>query len=86
MQNIKYFLEVKPGLYKIDVNSKFTKIEIKNIVETLFNVRVLKVNTLRKHHYKRSLISQLSPTPQVFKRAYVKTESKSWKLPKIVQE
>lgn len=82
MQNIKYFLEVKPGLYKIDVNSKFTKIEIKNIVETLFHVRVLKVNTLRKHHYKRSLISQLSPTPQVFKRAYVKTESKSWKLPK----
>ena len=82
MQNIKYFSEVKPGLYKIDVNSKFTKNEIKNMVETLFNVQVLKVNTLRRHHYKRSLLNQLSPAPQIFKRAFVKTEIKSWKLQK----
>ena len=80
MQNIKYFSEVKPGLYKIDVNPKFTKLEIKNMVETLFNIQVLKINTLRKHHYKRSLLNQLSPTPQVFKRAFVKTELKNWKL------
>ena len=86
MQNIKYFLEIKPGLYKVDVNSKFTKVEIKNMIETLFHVRVLKVNTLRKHHYKRSLISQLSPPPQILKRAYVKTELKDWRLPKIASE
>ena len=83
MQHIKYFSEVKPGLYKIDVNAKFTKTEIKNIVETLFNLRVLKINTLRKHRYKRSLISQSSPAPQILKRAFVTTEIKDWKLAKI---
>ena len=82
MQNIKYFSEVKPGLYKIDVNSRFTKIEIKNMVEKLFNIKVLKVNTLRQHHYKRSLLNQLSPPPQIFKRAFIKTEIKNWKLSK----
>ena len=82
MQNIKYFELVKPGLYKLDVNSKFTKIEIKNMVETLFNVQVLKVNTLRRYHYKRSLLNQSSPGPQTYKRAFVKTEAKNWKLQK----
>ena len=83
MQNIKYVSEIKPGLYKIDVNPKFTKTEIKNMVETLFNVQVLKINTLRRHQYKRSLLNQTSPPPQLFKRAFVKTELKDWKLPKI---
>ena len=83
MQNVKYFSEVKPNLYKMDVNSKFTKLEIKNMVETLFHVRVLKINTLRKHYYKRSLLSQSSSAPQIFKRAYVKTEAKNLKLSKV---
>ena len=82
MQNIKYLSKIKPEIYKIDVNPKFTKIEIKNMVERLFNVQVLKVNTSRRRHYKRSLLNQLSPPAQIFKRAFVKTESKNWKLSK----
>ena len=86
MQNIKFISENKSNsynFYKIDVNSKFTKTEIKNMIETLFNVQVLKVNTLRRHRYKRSLMNQLSPAPQTLKRVFVKTGLQKWKLSKI---
>ena len=34
------------GKYTFEVNRKATKIDIKNAVEKLFNVKVLKVNTM----------------------------------------
>lgn len=38
--------ELQAGKYTFKVNKKATKIEIKNVVEKLFEVKVLKVNTM----------------------------------------
>ena len=38
--------ELQAGKYTFKVNKKATKIEIKNAVEKLFEVKVLKVNTM----------------------------------------
>lgn len=38
--------ELQAGKYTFKVNNKATKIEIKNAVEKLFEVKVLKVNTM----------------------------------------
>ena len=38
--------ELQAGKYTLKVNKKATKIEIKNAVEKLFEVKVLKVNTM----------------------------------------
>ena len=38
--------ELQQGKYTFEVNKKATKIEIKNAVEKLFEVKVLKVNTM----------------------------------------
>ena len=40
--------ELQAGKYTFKVNKKATKIEIKNAVEKLFEVKVLKVNTKKK--------------------------------------
>ncbi len=41
------YSQVANGKYTFEVNVNSTKVEIKNAVEELFNVKVLKVNTLR---------------------------------------
>ena len=45
--------EAAAGKYTFEVDIKATKIDIKNAVEKLFNVKVLKVNTLRYDGKKR---------------------------------
>jgi large subunit ribosomal protein L23 len=40
-------LEIANGKYTFEVNTNSTKIEIKEAVEKLFKVKVLKVNTMR---------------------------------------
>ena len=41
------------GKYTFEVNRKATKIDIKNAVEKLFNVKVLKVNTMKVNGKKK---------------------------------
>ncbi len=43
----KSYANIANGKYTFEVNLNSTKVEIKNAVEELFNVKVLKVNTLR---------------------------------------
>lgn len=42
----KSSMEIQNGKYTFEVNKKATKIEIANAVEKLFEVKVLKVNTM----------------------------------------
>ncbi|MDR0286512.1 MAG: 50S ribosomal protein L23 [Clostridiales bacterium] len=46
--------DVGDGKYTFAVNLKATKIEIKQAVEKIFNVKVLSVNTMRRKGKKRS--------------------------------
>lgn len=39
-------MEMQAGKYTFEVNKKATKVDIKRAVEKLFNVKVLKVNTI----------------------------------------
>ena len=41
--------ELQIGKYTFEVNKKATKIDIKNAVEKLFEVKVLNVNSWKKH-------------------------------------
>ena len=43
----KSYMEMANGKYTFQTKIDATKIDIKNAVETLFNVKVLKVNTMR---------------------------------------
>ena len=43
----KSYMEMASGKYTFQTKIDATKIDIKNAVETLFNVKVLKVNTMR---------------------------------------
>lgn len=43
----KSYMEMASGKYTFKTKIDATKIDIKNAVETLFNVKVLKVNTMR---------------------------------------
>lgn len=43
----KSYSEMASGKYTFETRIDATKIDIKNAVETLFNVKVLKVNTMR---------------------------------------
>ena len=43
----KTYSNIAEGKYTFEVNVNATKVEIKNAVEELFNVKVLKVNTMR---------------------------------------
>lgn len=43
----KTYSQIADGKYTFEVTINSTKVEIKNAVEELFNVKVLKVNTLR---------------------------------------
>lgn len=43
----KSYSQIAEGKYTFEVAINSTKVEIKNAVEELFNVKVLKVNTLR---------------------------------------
>ena len=39
-------VEMQAGKYTFEVNKKATKVDVKRAVEKLFNVKVLKVNTI----------------------------------------
>lgn len=39
-------MEMQAGKYTFEVNKKATKVDVKRAVEKLFNVKVLKVNTI----------------------------------------
>ena len=39
-------VEMQAGKYTLEVNKKATKVDVKRAVEKLFNVKVLKVNTI----------------------------------------
>jgi ribosomal protein L23 len=39
-------VEIQAGKYTFEVNKKATKVDVKRAVEKLFNVKVLKVNTI----------------------------------------
>ena len=39
-------MEMQAGKYTLEVNKKATKVDVKRAVEKLFNVKVLKVNTI----------------------------------------
>lgn len=43
----KSYMEMASGKYTFKTKIDATKIDIKNAIETLFNVKVLKVNTMR---------------------------------------
>ena len=43
----KSYMEMASGKYTFETKIDATKIDIKNAVESLFNVKVLKVNTMR---------------------------------------
>ena len=48
------------GKYTFEVNRKATKIDIKNAVEKLFNVKVLKVNTMNVNGKQKRKIGRAS--------------------------
>ena len=53
--------ELQAGKYTFKVNKKATKIEIKNAVEKLFEVKVLKVNTMtvkgKESDWKKAIVT-----------------------------
>jgi len=65
--------EIANGKYTFIVNSKATKTEIKHAVEKLFQVRVLKVNTLNYEGKQKRLGVHEGPRPD-WKKAIVKID------------
>ena len=61
---------LQEGKYTFKVNKKATKIEIKNAVEKLFDVKVLKVNTINVRGKKKRVRYQIGKTPD-WKKAIV---------------
>ena len=61
---------LQEGKYTFKVNKKATKIDIKNAVEKLFEVKVLKVNTMNVNGKKKRVRYQIGKTPD-WKKAIV---------------
>ena len=62
--------ELQQGKYTFEVNRKATKIEIANAVEKLFEVKVLKVNTMNVNGKKKRVGYHQGKTPD-WKKAIV---------------
>ena len=61
---------LQEGKYTFKVNKKATKVDIKNAVEKLFEVKVLKVNTMNVNGKKKRVRYQIGKTPD-WKKAIV---------------
>jgi large subunit ribosomal protein L23 len=61
----------KNNIYTFKVDSRANKIEVRNAVEEIFNVKVLKVNTINVSGKKRRLGIHQGKTPD-WKKAMVK--------------
>ncbi len=68
--------EVQEGKYTFKVNKKATKIDIKNAVEKLFEVKVLSVNTLIVKGKEKRVGRNTGKTPD-WKKAIVKIDTQA---------
>ena len=66
----KSYAAIADGKYTFEVAINATKVEIKNAVEELFNVKVLKVNTLR-YDGKNKRVGVHPGTTKAWKKAIV---------------
>ena len=66
----KSSMELQEGKYTFEVNKKATKIEIANAVEKLFEVKVLKVNTISVKGKEKRMGAHSGMTPS-WKKAIV---------------
>ena len=66
----KSYAAIADGKYTFEVAINATKVEIKNAVEELFNVKVLKVNTLR-YDGKNKRVGVHQGTTKAWKKAIV---------------
>nr|YP_009240347.1 50S ribosomal protein L23 [Gymnochlora stellata]BAU62481.1 50S ribosomal protein L23 [Gymnochlora stellata] len=64
----KSLLFLENNKYTFQVDSKLNKLQIKNIFETLFNIKVLKVNTCR-------CINKVSRSSKNYKKVIITIES-----------
>lgn len=62
--------DLQEGKYTFEVNRKATKVEIAKAVEKLFEVKVLKVNTMNVNGKKKRVRYQVGKTPN-WKKAIV---------------
>jgi len=69
----KSTIETGDGKYTFVVNNKATKTEIKNAVEKLFQVKVLKVNTISYKGKEKRMGVHTGPRPD-WKKAVVKID------------
>ncbi len=65
---------LQDGKYTFKVNKKATKVEIANAVEKLFEVKVLKVNTMNISGKKKRVRYEMGKTPD-WKKAIVTIET-----------
>ena len=59
------------GKYAFKVDPKATKLEIKNAIESIFNVKVEKINTLNSHP-KKKRVGKYTGMTNKYKKAIVK--------------
>ena len=71
--------QLQEGKYTFKVNKKATKIEIANAVEKLFDVKVLKVNTVMVRGKKKRVRYQVGKTPD-WKKAIVTIDTNPQEL------
>ena len=70
----KSSMELQEGKYTFEVNKKATKIEIAKAVEKLFEVKVLKVNTISVKGKEKRMGAHSGMTPS-WKKAIVKIDT-----------
>ena len=63
-------MEMQAGKYTFEVNKKATKVDVKRAVEKLFNVKVLKVNTINVSGKEKRVGRNIGKTAD-WKKAFV---------------
>lgn len=64
---------VEDSVYTFEVDKNSNKIEIKNAVEKLYNVKVLKVNTVN-YDGKKKRVGKYEGKTNAYKKAFVKLQ------------